>query len=308
MEQQKVTHFLHVPWTGLGNFQGFRGDRWYRNRIKVFKQFVIPSLVAQTNRNFILWCAFRFQEKSNPLTWEIKSALEDAGIKNVFTFSGIAFLDDKYSDDIARSRLLDALHGSMGELINSMGDSETVYFTIQPSDDVYYSRAIESIHSAFRDSNLQAVGFRAGYVCDYKTLEVKEWNPTTNPPFFTIKFDREVFIDPLKHFKYAAHKSHEDVPTKFRYGIMDGRGYLVGVHGENISTVFNHPFTGQVCYDVLESFGLKDVEPLKIPTSIRKKVFRRMPFKAQKKLRYWAGEKKWILRPIFAYLYDTIRS
>ena len=71
----KMTHFLHVPWTGLGLYGGFRGNRWLKNRIQIFKQFVVPSLLAQTEQNFILWCAFRHEERDNPLVKELKKYL-----------------------------------------------------------------------------------------------------------------------------------------------------------------------------------------------------------------------------------------
>ena len=305
----KQAHVLHIPWTGLGNFGGFRGNNWYKNRIQVFKQFVVPSLLAQTDQDFILWCGFRYEEKSSPLTWEIKKIIDDAGLRSVFTFGGVAIWDDKHSDEVAKERLVNAVHVGMGDLINALGDAEEIIWTLQPSDDLYHYQAVQGIKAVFaKHPELQAVGFTKGYVCDYKTLEVREWNPETNPPFYSIKFDRETFVDPLKHVNYAAHKSHEYVMDKLKYGKMNDRGFLVGIHGQNISTTFNHPYTGAVCENVLENFGLKNTQPLVIPLSIRKHLFKRLPFKAQKKLRYWAGEKKWVLQPLFRWIYDVARS
>ena len=304
----QIVHFLHVPFTGLGNFRGFRGPRWLKNRIQVFKQFVVPSLLAQTQREFILWVAWRREEKTNPQVKELKEYLDGVGLKNVFTYSGIAIWDDKYSDDIARERVIDSLHGSMGDLINIMENADTILMTLQPSDDCYRRDAVENIQKIFRTGEYQAVGYTKGFITDYKTLKVREWNPNTNPPFYTIKFSRETFIDPLKHFEYAAHKSHEYVPDKFRYAKMEERGFMVGVHGENISTVWQHPFTGPDREGILDNFGLGDVSPLKIKISIRKYLLRKLPYRAQRKLRYLAGEKQWIGRPIVSWIYDAIRS
>ena len=304
----KTAHFLHVPFTGLGLYNGFRGNRWLKNRIKIFKQFVVPSLLAQTNQDFILWVGWRYEEKNNKQVLELKNYLDKTGIRNVFTYSGVAIWDDKYTPAEARSRYIDTIHSSLGSLINVMGEAETILMTIQPSDDCYQNTMVELVQKVLGGTNLEAIGYKKGYVMNYQTLELREWNPDTNPPFYTIKFDRETFIEPLKHYKYAAHESHEYVPKKFKYGNIEGRGFVVGTHGENISTTFNHPFTGKRIIGALKNFGLQGIEPLKIDTSIRKHLFKRVPFRVQKKLRYLAGEKQWIGRPIVTWIYDVIRS
>ena len=306
--KNRIAHILSVPFTGLGLYNGFRGNSWLRHRINVFKQFLIPSLQVQTAQDFVLWVQWRQEERNNPQVIAFKEYIDGLGIKNVFTFSGVVLWDDKYLDDVAQIRLIDAWHGSMGAVINAIGDADTIYWTLQPSDDCYHLTALESIRKILGETDLQAIGFTKGYVCDYKTIEVREWNPETNPPFYTVKYDRETFIDPLKNFQYSAHKSHEFLPEKLKYGKIEGRGFLVGTHQGNISTVFNHPYTGARCEDVLKGFGLGNTAPLHIPFSVRKELFKRFPFKVQKKLRYWAGEKKWVLRPFFSWFYNWIRS
>src|SRR3990167_8030186 len=104
----KIVHFIQVRFTGLGLFQGMRGVRWLRSRIQIFKQFVIPSLQAQTNKNFVLHCCWRYEERSSPLVKELQKYLECIKeFKTIHTFTGILFYDDKYPDDIARLRLID---------------------------------------------------------------------------------------------------------------------------------------------------------------------------------------------------------
>ncbi len=304
--EHKITHFLHIPFTGLGNFQGFRGNVWLKNRIQIFKQFVIPSLQAQTNQDFILWIAWRYKEKTNQQVQELKKWIDKStNLKAVFTFSGIGFYDDKYPDDIARERLLTAVHGSMGDLINAMGDCDEVFMTIQPSDDCYNSLMVEEIQNILRNKNISSCGYSKGYIINYATKEVREYNPKTNPPFYTIKFPREIFVNPLKHAEYTGIKynfyntkyplgtpltSHEYLKDVFgdRYAIIDRRGFLVGTHGVNISTHFNIPYAGEkVSQEVLKDFGIYGAEPLKIKVSIYKNILKRLPYKIQRKLRYW---------------------
>jgi len=142
--EQKVTHLLHCPFTGLGLYNGFRGNRWLKNRIQIFKQFVVPSLLAQTNQDFILWVAWRHEERKNKQVLALKQYLDEVGLKSVFTYHGIAFWDDKYPDDVARLRLVDALHGSMASLVDVITE-DTVLLTIQPLLLEWYDRRSASI-------------------------------------------------------------------------------------------------------------------------------------------------------------------
>ena len=304
-----------MPLLGLGLYSGHRGSRWLRNRIKIFKQFVILSLRAQTNKNFILWVSVRNQDVSDPQIKELKAYLANEEFKSVFTYAGCAFWDDKYPDDEARERLIMAVHGSMGELYNVMGDAETILMTIQPSDDCYASNVVADLQSAFAlHPDVQAAGFKKGYVMNYLTGELAEWNPKTNPPFFTIKFPREIFTDPMKHLDYTGpYKSHEYVGDKLEYESVDERCFLVGTHADNISTVFDHPYVGKRFEgaerdEMLEQFGLGEVKRLIIPFSLGKLILNKLPYGVKRKLRYLAGEKKWVLRPVFALIYHLLRA
>lgn len=313
-----MTHFLYVPFTGLGLYNGYRGSRWLRNRIQIFKQFVVPSLEAQTSQNFKVWISWRPQEKKNKRVQDLHLYLINVfgDDRVIFTYHGLCFWDDKYEDKIARERLVTNLHYTINDLINHVGDVEHVLMTIQPSDDLYHRTAIADMRLVLTSEgstrpNLQAVGYTKGYIMDYSTKELREYNPNTNPPFFTIKFPKDIFIDPFKHAEYTGpYKSHEYVGEKLRYHQVPKRGFIVGVHGENISTHFNHPFAGadvdivfgESTQEKLKEFGLELVEPLKIKYSLRKALMSRLPYGWQRKLRYILGEK------FYARFYRFIRS
>jgi hypothetical protein len=77
----------------------------------------------------------------------------------------------------------------------------------------------------------------------------------------------------------------------------------VGTHGENISTVFKHPFAGNdVDPSVLAEFGLEGVKPLKIKLSLRRWFMKQLPHGWQRKLRYWVGER------FYARIYNFLRN
>lgn len=300
----QIKHLLYTPFTGLGLYGGHRGKRWLRNRIHIFKQFVVPSLQNQSEKDFTLWISWRPEDKGDPIIADFGKWLdENTELKFFFTYSGVCFWDDKYPDEIAHDRLVKAIHAASPILANNIGEADSVYVTIQPSDDCYEGDMVREVQRELRDEHVQAVGYRYGYVMDYLTKRLAEWTPHTSPPFYTIKFPRSVFLNPLEHVNYAGIKSHEYLPQKLRTKYLPRRGYLVGTHGENISTIFNHPFRGPDASPLcLKRFGLQDVEPLTLPISLRKKFMRKLPHNWQRKLRYVLGEK------FAAKIYDLLRS
>lgn len=100
----------------------------------------------------------------------------------------------------------------------------------------------------------------------------------------------------IKYKKGTPCPSHEYYPNVFgdKYGVINERGFLVGCHGENVSTHFNNPFGGEiVAPEALREFGLYEAEPIKMRFSIRKRLLRMFPHRVQRKIRYWFGELVW---------------
>lgn len=322
----KTKHFMYCPWTGLGLYNGFRGNRWLKNRIKVFKQFVLPSLRAQTCQDFTLWCSWRPEERFNGIVRDFVQELKAESFEVIHTYSGVCFYDDKYPLEEAKERLAKALHEASYELVNATEGEhgyEFVLMTIQPSDDCYRRDAVAKIQEAFqKNKDVWAFGFSQGYLMDYTDGRLAHWDPKTNPPFYTLKFPRPVFIEPLKHMHHTALKvdagpykagtplpSHEYVGDCLTYEITTERGFLVGCHTGNISTGFDNPFRGDwVGPTVLQEFGLQGVPLFKVPFSVRGAIFKALPYSVKRKLRYWAGEKRWLLRPVFAVVYNFLRA
>ena len=89
-------HLIYIPFTGVGLYGGFRGQEWYKDRIEIFKQYTLKSLLNQTERNFVIWLSFRPQEETNPLTAELLNYLKSLDIQYVATFNGLMYIDDKY--------------------------------------------------------------------------------------------------------------------------------------------------------------------------------------------------------------------
>lgn len=309
---------MYVPFTGLGLYGGSRGKRWLRNRIQIFKQFVVPSLLAQTSQNFTVWVSWRKEDKGNKDILELKSYLESmfGTARVVFTYTGVCFYDDKYPDAIARDRLIMAIQGATGVLVNYIGDVKDVIYTIQPSDDCYHTGAVQEIQELFKNTGFNAIGYQHGYIMAYQTGELREYNPKTNPPFYSIRMPKDIFLDPFKHAHTTALKrdvgqykqgtpcpSHEYIGDCMNYLQLPKRGFLVGTHGENISTHINNPYAGDtVDKTVLDQFGIMHVPLLSLKNSWRKNIMKKLPYKVQRKLRYIFGEK------IYQKIYQTING
>lgn len=269
-----MKHFLYVPFTGLGLFQGYRGDTWLKNRIEVFKRFVLPSLLNQTNKDFYLWLSFRPEEESNPIVIDLINHLDKFQLKGtVVTFGGVMFWDDKYPDDIAEQRLRHSLSITLPQLKGMVGGHD-VLMTLQPSDDLYLDEAVEYIQKVNK-----SMVFTKGYIMNYNNLDLAEYNPTTFPPFSTIKFTASQFLDPDMHYTHTqAYKSHEYVPVE---AVIAKRMFIVGTHGENISTTWGHSFTGKMLTGrekdkVLISAGLFDVEPIILKKDFSRRLKKRI--------------------------------
>lgn len=258
-----MTHFLTIPFTGLGLFEGFRGDTWLKNRIAIFNRFVLPSLVKQTNQMFWVWLQFRPQEEDNPIVQEfIDNLAHIRGLKAIVTYHGITMWDDKYPDDIAEKRLRNSLERSLPEL-EQVIEGDYVLDTIQPSDDVYMTTAVEAIQK-IAETKDGAFGWRKGYIMKYDSLAIAEYNPKTIPPFFTVKYPTKTFLSPEDHYNFAPFRSHEYISDHLSYTeISSDRGFIVGTHGENTST----SYAGEPLADtekVLIKAGLFKVEPLEV--------------------------------------------
>lgn len=258
-------HLLMVPFTGLGLHGGYRGDDWFRHRIKIFKEYTLKSLLNQTNRDFIIWLCFRPEEKDNPICQKFARYMLRIDQPCIFTFGGIPIWDDKYKND----NLLERLKVILPELESAIKKKEYIYETCQPSDDFYHRKEVEEIQEHKPAKRKTLIHFK-GFVLNKETQRVAEWNPTTiNPPFYTIMYPYDIFFDPQKHFDYMrGSKSHEDVIRLFDCVKLPDYRYCVMVHERNISTNWWHPFRGRIYSrpegrEILKNFGI-DIEEMPV--------------------------------------------
>lgn len=269
-------HIIAIPFTGVGLHGGYRGDTWFKHRIEVFKNFTLKSLANQSNKDFLVWCWFREEERDNPLVEGIAQALEDSGLPYVFSFHGLLYVDDKFRDYTLKTKLrnlaqmlwdgsktgewkplrtmwratwenknetLDArVRAALEELEEQVWHHDWIYLTRLDSDDMFHQDAVALIQSEEPEER-RALVMDKGYMYNVVTGQLAEWLPPTNPPFHTIIFPGDVFFDPEKHLAYyGAFASHEDIPKVFHAKTLDMYRYCVTAHGKHhISTAWDVP-------------------------------------------------------------------
>lgn len=297
MKEGSSNDFIHlvlIPFTGVGLYGGYRGDAWFQERIEIFKEYTLKSLAAQTEKNFVVWCTFRPQEETNPLIAQIADALEDAGLRHVFTHDGLPYWDDKFGgswknklknagrvirgayrnntwSDVPsglgellvdkNSTLVERVGRSVKRLEGLLGRHDTVLLTRIDSDDMFRKDAVSLLQKTWEEFGRFEAGAMTidrGYITDGR--EVAEYNPSTNPPFHTLTFGGSTFFDGQRHVAaYRGYKSHEDLKLwshPFEGLYFNERLFCVTTTNpsNHISTTFNHPFKGKT----VDSAILKD--------------------------------------------------
>lgn len=264
-----MTHLIYIPFRGVGIKNG--DDEWFKERIEVFKQYTLKSLLNQTNKNFILWFSFRSEDQpqiGRPIqrNWElVAELLRDTPIRHFATFQGLMYYDDKNLE--ANKTLESRLKKTIG-MLERYTESDYILMTRLDSDDMFHKDAVEEIQRNFPQGMAydeydipkpKALVFLRGLVYNTDTQELAEWRPRTNPPFHTIIFPKETFFDAKKHVEYYGDwQSHEDTILVWPFAKLSDGKYCVTVRPKgHISTNWNHNFRGKpMDKELLKDFGI----------------------------------------------------
>lgn len=275
-----------IPFRGVGI--DLRDKAWFKERIDIFKQYTLNSLLNQTERNFVLWITFRPEDEYTRLVVELSHYLQMLDIQYVFTFNGLMYWDDKFGKgtklrnagrvirycwrnsawrelvpsllalrEDKNNTLVERIETSVKKLAPYFHEASVIYLTRIDSDDMFHKDAIKNIQAVPPNEAIVCTG---GYIYNVATNEVAEYNPTTNPPFHTLLFLKDEFFDAQKHLAhYRGYKSHEDIPRLFWSMPLLQRMYCVVIHNPkaHISTTWTHPFKGElVDIGILRDFGI----------------------------------------------------
>jgi len=254
-----MIHFVYIPFTGLGLFDGFRGQEWFKNRAKIFQETTLKSLLNQSTKDFIVWISFRPQERKNPVTRQIRRILEQSGLRFVFTFDGVMMYDDRGLEH--NKDLKERMARSLKVLKPLVGKEKWVYKTDCGSDDMLHKDALKEIQQE-EPREKGATYYLNGYIYNYNTGQLADWIRNTSCSKYTVIYPADIFLNAEKHLEYIdGLKSHEYLPLVFdATRLPDGR-YCCCVHGYNISTGWNNSFRGEEYFGeeknkILKQFGL----------------------------------------------------
>jgi len=253
---KSVLHIIQTVFTGRR--QGCPSQEWLEFRIKIFKEYTLKSLLAQTNRNFLHWISWRPEEEKNLAVENLYEYLKKLNYNFAFTFYGQPIWEP-HSDN---QGMVERIKQSLKVIKSFYKDEEFVYFTVLDSDDLFYKDAVKEIQSYDYKKN-RALWFSQGYVLNTETQELCYWDPPTCPPFYTILFEAKNFFNFSRYFSDMTDrlKVHHDVPRIFDAIKLEGRKYLVTIHGKNIATRWKISFRNKLINEkekklILRNFGI----------------------------------------------------
>ncbi len=288
-------HIIYTPMTGVGLNNGFRGQAWLDYRIEIFKKYTLKSLLNQTNNNFLHVISFRPEEAENKSIDKLAEFIRPIkDYKVAFCFNGLMYHDDKFNQDIKsytmntarlirdyyrgtkkfklkdfkeiynnkNKTLKERLKITLTDLKTVVPKCEYIYFTRIYSDDMFHKDAFDKIQKE-QPAYKKALTFKNGYAFNEKTKKLSQWKPKTNPPFHTIIFPYEFFFNEKRYLEYMkGFRSHEDIIKLYQCTQLPDFNYCVNVHGNHISTTWNHPFNDKTKFseketkEIMENFGI----------------------------------------------------
>lgn len=278
MNQQFIASIIATPFTGVGLHGGYRGDKWLKERIQIFKDYTLKSLLnqevikEQKVISWLHWFWFRPEEKTNPQVIEFDKYLTEINYPHIFTYYGLMYHDDKFTNftlktiirnllmmgwDCIRYRqiknpfeiirhsfsnknksLYKRLEYALHEVKQKLPPVDWICLTRIDSDDMFHKDAVGLIQKV-EPKDKRAAIFEKGFILNKQTGQVAEWNPTTCPPFWTLIFRYPIFFNPIEHLRYYGdYRSHEDITRLFECVKLPDEKYLYLTHGKNISTYY----------------------------------------------------------------------
>lgn len=278
--------------SGVGLFDDPDDDVWLVYRLGIFKSFTLKSILNQSVKPDLLWLSFDGRV-NNPWIKALKAELQDK-IPTLITHDGLIYKDDKYiirlrgnekyqstwaqtyrmfGRSIKRKNpkifirylyqllfknqtLAKRMDRSLEKVREKLGEFSYVYLTRIDSDDMIHRDWIKELNQhepMYKRSFIRS----KGYV--YNGKQLAEWNPTTCPQFFTVCMPSNIFRRGKFFEEYwGDYKSHEDADKVFNPIVLDDYKYFMLMHGNQISSTWDHPFRGKEIKDlsILRDFGI----------------------------------------------------
>ena len=285
-------HIIYIPMGGVGLFDDPNDNVWLLYRLSVFREYTLKSILNQTVKPDLLWISFDGRA-GNPWIKALEIEL-NRYLPTLITHTGLIYADDKFVFRLKSSKsyestfkqayrmasrsvrkrdiriffrylhrlmfknrsLIERMDATLPQVRRMLGRFDWAYLTRIDSDDLIHKDWVWEVNNHYPQRKLSLVRQR-GYVYNGETLAI--WNPQTCPQFFTLCIPDVAFRMGSEFVDYwGDYISHEDANKVFEWRKLEDFRYVMLMHKNQISSVFNHPFKGDIIdnKDILKDYGI----------------------------------------------------
>lgn len=204
---------------------------WIENRLRIFRQYTLQSLKAQTNQDFLV--LINCHDETLNIINEFLNGFEKLpeNIKIVGT--------TKFKEEVK----------------NAITGFKYLYLVRLDSDDMYHKDFVNLISNYNNLIGTEALMNKNGYVYNHNTKELAKWE-FFSPPFYTLIYDVDNY---LKGQRYYLERGHCGIRL-LKYEILPGENYMIIVHKDNMTTTWEYEARKSLILDnkdkILKEFGL----------------------------------------------------
>jgi len=207
-----------IVWTPIntsGHFPQLESDpKWMARRVEIMNRYTIPSMRAQTCKDFEWWIEVR-----TDTVRYFKEQLDLVGVPAVVLPRPIV-TDHKAGKNTAWEREPEHVKDRV---------SEPIFYEVRlNSDDLYHKGFIEALQAMDIKPDTKVVLPRAGYywhLAERKLYKTKH----PSPPFYTLIYDTAAWLQGYRHRLPGGHRAARKLPNQD----MPGRQWVWIVHDCN---------------------------------------------------------------------------
>lgn len=188
----------------------FIDTEWLEGRFKLFEAYCLPSVKAQTSKNFS-WLVFFHPDTPEEYKLRISNITDK--------FPQFKPIYIKSNNDIPQK--------IQDELKRNFSDKNWVITTRIDNDDIIAKDYIDNIQKLFRPENKLILDFYKGYILDHKNLELYKYDYQSNA-FISI-IENSNNIKSVLSFNHARAKEYGNIEH-----IDSKRMWSQVIHGENL--------------------------------------------------------------------------
>jgi hypothetical protein len=265
-EQKEFKHFvitrMNVDWQ-ISRPRGDRNDpEFLSKRFALFEQICLPSVAAQTHKNFV-WLML------------LDAGLPDEFREKVAKYCAAVQLTPIY----VRSR--ETLLESVKQVVKKHTDEDCKYLitTSLDSDDAISKNFLQLVQAQFREQEFEFINFPFGYLyrASEQKLYLREW---LTSPFYTL------IESYTGDFKTVLEYGHTEISDYNNCQIVAEPIWLMVAHGNNVRTNFDV----SAAWQPVNRLGSNFAVDLDFPESSRLKSLKKMAIEIYNVLR---SNKEW---------------